>query len=88
VSAVVLLFPDRHRLTAAEAEAHWSERAAAARKAAVLLQRQLDQAVAEVARCEALARLAAAKDPACPEPRSSETPGSPTQTEGDPREPA
>lgn len=46
----------------------------------------------EAARLEETARikrlLAEEIDPTCPEPRANETPGSPTQTEGDPHESA
>lgn len=66
MSARIYAFPDRQRITVEEAVAHWQERAAGARKVAVLLRQQLDAALAEVARCEALARLAAEKIPPCP----------------------
>lgn|GEM_PF-5820261 len=84
MSARIYAFPDRARISAEEAVAHWQERAAGARKAAVLLRQQLDAALAEVARCEALARLAGPQDSACPERRSTDAPGSPTRSEGDP----
>lgn len=83
---VIPLRPGLRPVSASLAAAHWHDQAAAARKLATFHQAQADLAMGRVARCEALARLA--ENPTCPPPRATEETGSPTRTEGDPREPA
>lgn len=84
MNARVISFPGP--LSSQAAVRHWKARGEAAREERGRLLERLLELDSEIDRCATLARLAE-KDSPCPPSRANEGTGSPTTTEGDPRDP-